>query len=222
LEIENLGQRQFAIFIFQFAIFNFTIIAAMTSTYLENEVFSATPQKLRLMLVDGALRFARQTIEHWKRNESDAAANALARCRQIVMELFASVRTGREACETIIDQALARPRQRQRDIESLHEITRNTAAIYLVVLRQMSEAQLHSDAAKLEAVIRVLQVERETLRLVSEQLPHAPQLTTPRPGAEITSTHAAAVLSADSHKGPNGPMVYGDAARPRGSLSLDG
>ena len=31
-------------------------------SYLEAQVMTATPQKLRLMLIEGAIRFARQTL----------------------------------------------------------------------------------------------------------------------------------------------------------------
>ena len=35
------------------------------NAYLEAQANTATPQKLRLMLIDGGLRFARQTLDHW-------------------------------------------------------------------------------------------------------------------------------------------------------------
>jgi flagellin-specific chaperone FliS len=193
--------------------------------YLENEVHSATPQKLRLMLIDGALRFARKTLEHWQQHDADAASEALARARAIVIELISSVRMERKDCEFIIDHAAGRPRpsqeHRQREIESLHQVACNTAAVYLVVMRELNEAQLHDAPAKIEAAIRILQVERETLRLVCEQHPHAPQLATPKAAAEITSTHAAALLAGPMAASFGGPVVYGDAHRAVGSLSFD-
>ena len=67
--------------------------------YLQTQVMTATPQKLRLMLVDGAIRYASQTLEHWKENRDEEGAETLARCRAIIAELRyswfpASVLTG--------------------------------------------------------------------------------------------------------------------------------
>jgi flagellin-specific chaperone FliS len=210
-----------------FSIFNpqFSMVIPMLASYLENEIFSATPQKLRLMLVDGALRFARLTIEHWRGGQKEAGAASLTRCREVVIELISSVRISRAACELIVDQTPGRRSndERERSIESLHQIAQNTAAVYLIILRDLNEAQLHHDVARIEAAIRVLQIERETLQLVCQQLPHAPATSAGAPqSAEVTSTHAAALLAGKAGNGASGPLVYGDAVRPRGSLSLDG
>lgn len=193
--------------------------------YLENEILSATPQKLRLLLIDGALRFARKTLDLWQQGDALGAEHALGRARAIVIELISSVRMERKDCEYIIDHADGRPRtsqeSRQREIDSLHQVARSTAAVYLIVMRELNEAQLYDAPAKIDAAIRILQVERETLRLVCEQLPHAPQLAAPQQAGEITSSHAAALLTGPAASSFGGPLVYGDTGRTMGSLSFD-
>ena len=48
-------------------------------TYLETQVKTATPQKLQLMLVEGAIRFAHQAIHHWEQQDEPAACESLIR-----------------------------------------------------------------------------------------------------------------------------------------------
>ena len=69
----------------------------MSSTpeiYLEMQVGTATPQRLRLMLIEAALRQARRTLVLWSEGQSDAALEALIRCREIVGELIAVIPVG--------------------------------------------------------------------------------------------------------------------------------
>ena len=118
--------------------------------YLEAQVMTATPQKLRLMLIEGAIRFARQTIQQWAVNQNEEALESLIRCRSIVSELLAGVRTEES------------------------DLTRQVASVYVFLFRTLTEAQLRRDRQKVEEVIRVLEVECETWRLVCEKLPGKP------------------------------------------------
>ena len=63
-------------------------------SYLETQVLTATPQRLRLMLIEAALRFGRQAIECWE--EQDCRAQrcvALGRCNDILTELHGTIRS---------------------------------------------------------------------------------------------------------------------------------
>ena len=111
---------------------------------------TATPQKLRLMLIEGAIRFARQTLRHWEQQENEQAVDALIRCRNIVSELLAAVRTDHS------------------------DLARKVAGLYLFVFKHLTEAQLRRDASLVQEAIGVLEVERDTWRQVCEQMPHAP------------------------------------------------
>jgi len=118
--------------------------------YLESQVMTATPQKLRLMLIEGAIRFARQSIGLWERGENEKAIEALGRCRGIISELLSGIRPDESA------------------------LTRQVAGVYLFLFRTLTEAQLRRDSKKVEDTISVLEVERETWRLVCEKLPEVP------------------------------------------------
>lgn len=197
-------------------------------SYLESEVLTATPQRLRLMLLDGAIRFARQTLAHWEVDHADAAAQSLMRCRAIITELLAGVRGNRASCEHLVNHLRrARPlsaAQREVDVDALYEAARNTAGIYVFLFRDLTAAQMKQDVQKVQGAIRVLEVERETTRLLCEQQVEAPQLDAPLPDAprEITASDAAqksAPILGAHHFG--GAATYGDVANLSTSCSFD-
>jgi flagellar protein FliS len=118
--------------------------------YLETQVNTATPQKLRLLLIDGALRFARQTLDHWRASNQPAAAESLLRCREITSELLAGV------------SPEASP------------LARQVSEIYVYLFAMLSEVQRTRDEHALAAAIRILEEERETWRQVCEKLTDRP------------------------------------------------
>jgi flagellar protein FliS len=119
-------------------------------SYLENEVLTATPQKLRLLLIEGAIRFAHDAIRHWDGGRNEEACEAIIRCRDIVTELL-----------TVIDK---------KDFAPASQVYE----LYLFLFGELTEAQRHRDADQMRGVLRVLETERETWRLVCEQLPESP------------------------------------------------
>ena len=125
--------------------------ATAREVYLESQVLTATPQKLRLLLIDGALRFAKQIVPHWENDDSSAALESVARCRRIITELL-----------TVMT-------------DDGSEIITQLRGIYSFMFRHLTEAQSQQNPHMVEEVIRLLEVERETWQLVCEQMPEAPQ-----------------------------------------------
>lgn len=115
------------------------------SSYLESKVLTAPPHRLHLMLIDGAIRFARQADEALKRGEPAAAAGPLMRVVDIVGEMLASVR------------------------ESKTQLSGKLADLYLFLFRRVSEATINSDAAALAEALRLLEYERQTWQLACEK-----------------------------------------------------
>ena len=197
-------------------------------TYLESEVLTASPQRLRLMLIDGAIRFARQTLVHWEVDHADAASQTLMRCRAIVTELLASVRGDRASCEHLVNHLRrARPispAQRDRDVDGLYEAARNTAGIYVFLFRDLTAAQMTRRCQSARGDPRArgrarnnAAVVRTANRLAAARRPAA------RCAREITARDAvqpvpAPILGAH-HFG--GPSTYGDVARTSTSFSFD-
>src|SRR5262249_14833412 len=116
----------------------------------ETQVTSATPQRLRLMLIEAALRRARTAHEAWNENRPDEAHTAFAHCREILAELIAGIRPD--------DSPLAK----------------QVLGIYLFLFSAATEAELTKDGHRLQDIIRVLEEERTTWQAVCEQMPERP------------------------------------------------
>jgi flagellar protein FliS len=115
--------------------------------YLVAQVMTAPPQKLHLMLVEGAIRLAQRAQRHWAAKEDDRAAEALGRAQEIVGQLLAGFRRD-------VDEALVK----------------RIAGIYLFVYRALMDASLRRDETRLADALKVLDAERETWRQLCERL----------------------------------------------------
>jgi flagellar secretion chaperone FliS len=107
-------------------------------TYLETEVATATPQRLRLMLIEAALRRARQAEAALAAANQDEASAALVRCREIVGELIAGIQPERLP------------------------VARAVLGLHVYLLSTLTEIGQSGDAQQLAAAIRVLEEERQT------------------------------------------------------------
>jgi flagellar protein FliS len=119
--------------------------------YLVTEVMTAPPQKLHLMLIDGAIRFVNKARRHRAAGEDEAASEALIRAEEIVAQMLAGFK--RDANPELVDRV---------------------AAVYTFVYRSLVEASLHRDDAKLADSLRILEIERDTWRQLCERLPTSP------------------------------------------------
>jgi flagellar protein FliS len=126
-----------------------------TSSYLESKVLTATPQRLHLLLIEGAIRFGRQAEEALQRGDELAAAVPLVRVLDILGELLASVRTNKS------------------------DLTVKIADLYLFLFRQASKAKINADAAPLSEALRLLEFERQTWQLLCDKLGKDPGATKP-------------------------------------------
>lgn len=114
--------------------------------YLLTEVQTASPQRLQLLLVEAAIRFAQQTREHWAAGQEDAASESLAKCQQVVTQILAGLNP-----------------------EPAPELVARVAAIYLYLFRTLLAAQLERSEVRLADALRVLEEERVTWREVCER-----------------------------------------------------
>ena len=120
--------------------------ASASDAYLTSQVMTATPQKLQLMLIEGAIRFVSQGKGLWQSEKGEQAGAALVRSQEIIGELLASVAGAEEPT------------------------ARKAASVYLYLFRTLTEAQLEHNPEKLDDVLRVLEVERDTWQMVCENL----------------------------------------------------
>ena len=128
--------------------------------YLETQISTATPQRLRLILVEGALRLARQTAEAWQERPDDAL-ESLIRCRSFITELISGIREGSSP------------------------LAKKVLEIYLFLFRELTEIQLQQDATRMEGVIRVLEEERTTWQNVCATLTQRPEETATHSSHEV-------------------------------------
>lgn len=119
----------------------------MQNAYLESQVNSATPQKLRLMLIEGAIRFARLTIKALEEDNDADCCEAASRCRSIVSELIGSI---------------------HNPDDELHQ---RIIALYVFIFQRVTEGQLGKDIAAVQDAVSVLELERQTWQEICQKHP---------------------------------------------------
>jgi flagellar protein FliS len=121
--------------------------ANSANAYLRTRVLTASPEELRLMLLDGAIRFCRQGREGMASKDWEGSFNGFSKCRNILTELMTSMRPeiDPELCERLI-------------------------SLYTFLYTQIIEASHEKNTAKADKVIELLEYERDTWALLIEKL----------------------------------------------------
>ena len=117
------------------------------NAYLRTKVLTATPEELRLMLLDGAIKFARQGREGLAGRDYEASYNGITQSRNIVLELLTTVRP-----------------------EPDPELATRVKAVYTFLYTELVNASIDRSVEKLDRVIELLEFERETWVLLMQQL----------------------------------------------------
>ncbi|MAC20641.1 MAG: hypothetical protein CMJ23_13400 [Phycisphaerae bacterium] len=118
-----------------------------TQAYLRTKVMSASPVELRLMLVDGAIRFAEQCRGGLEQKNFEQAYEGSRQCRAILTELLSGLKPDQDPllCERL-------------------------NSLYTFLISRMMEAMSERDPEPIVGVIELLRFERETWQMVIEQL----------------------------------------------------
>lgn len=117
------------------------------NAYLRTKVMTASPEELRLMLLDGAIKFANQGREGLLTKDFEASFNGVSQCRNIVLELLSTVRP---------------------DVDP--DLCEKVQSIYGFMYNELIEVSLGRDPKRLEKIITLLEYERETWVLLMEKL----------------------------------------------------
>ncbi|QDU30988.1 Flagellar protein FliS [Anatilimnocola aggregata] len=120
------------------------------NAYLETQISTATPQKLRLMLIEGGIRKAQAVCDHWEHGRQEDGLQSLHHCQAIAQELYAGIR------------------------DDGSPLVQQVFAIYGFVIKELIEAELDLDAARVTGVLNVLQEERQTWQELCQTMPEAP------------------------------------------------
>lgn len=117
------------------------------NAYLKTKVLTASPQELRLMLFDGAIRFAEAARAGIQRKNHEEAYDGVTRCQAILMELINSLRPDQD-----------------------EDLCRNLSAIYTFMYSRLIDAARERDAAIVDEVLNLLRYERETWVMLMDKL----------------------------------------------------
>jgi len=114
-----------------------------TNPYLRTRIMTATPEELRLMLYDGALKFTTQARAALEEKNYESRYNSLMRAQKIVLELSTSLNhnVAPEICEKL-------------------------TALYTFIYRLLVEANVEHDVKKCDEAVELLKYERETWQML--------------------------------------------------------
>lgn len=127
--------------------------------YLRSKVLTASPEELRLMLYDGAIKFCRQAGDAIGKGDWETMHNALIRGQKIVLEFNTSLKH-----------------------ELAPELCDKMAALYNYIYRRLVDANLERDVAAVNESIGLLEYERESWLMVMKKIKDgAPDAAAPTP-----------------------------------------
>ena len=107
--------------------------------YLENQVLTASPHRLHLMVVDGAVRFARLGEAALAEHRWEAMGTALARSRSCVSELIGGL-----------------------DPQQAPELAERWKSLFVFVYHNLTMAELERNSQRIADAVRILELHRET------------------------------------------------------------
>lgn len=118
-----------------------------TDAYLQNRVLTASREELRLMLLEGALKFAHQARAGLETKDIERSFEGFSNCRAIVVELLTSINPEHDP-----------------------ELTDKVRGVYMFIFSELVHASAERDIARLDKIIELLEFERETWVMLMERL----------------------------------------------------
>lgn len=118
----------------------------LITPYLRAKIMSARPEELRMLLLDGAVRFARQAQEGLATKNFEQSYVGITKCRDIVVELMTSIRE-----------------------EHNPELAKNVKALYSFIFTELTEANMARSAERMSKIVELLEYERETWALLLDK-----------------------------------------------------
>lgn len=137
-----------------------------TNQYLRTKVMTASPAELRLMLIEGAIRFCRQGRDGLAAKDYEKSFEGLTQAKAIIMELINGLRP-----------------------EIDPELCARLSGLYTFMYTRLIEANLEKNPELIDEVVNLLDYERETWTMLIERLAEerkgggAPANPEPKPAA---------------------------------------
>ncbi len=129
--------------------------------YLTTKVLTASPEELRLMLIDGAIKFSQQGRDALERKDFEGCYNGYTRARAILVELTNTMRPDPD--------------------RKLYE---RLTSLYMFLFRRLLESSHEKDIAKADEVLTLLKFERETWVMLMEKLASERRGQSPSPQSQ--------------------------------------
>lgn len=134
------------------------------NAYLRTKVMTASPGELRLMLIDGAIKFAEKTRTALDAKDFESVYVGVTRAQKIIMELINSLRPEH-------DEALCA----------------RLSGLYTYMYKRLMEASTERDAAIVDEVLELLRYERQTWSMLLERLASESRSATTEPVGNAVS-----------------------------------
>lgn len=138
----------------------------IANPYLRTKVMTASPEELRLMLVEGCIRFMRQGRDALERKDYETQFEALSNAKNIIIELMTTMRH-----------------------EIAPDLCSRLDALYTYMFKQLTDGGFDRDSTKIDEVIDLMDYERETWVMLMDKLarersnaPSSPPAGTERAG----------------------------------------
>lgn len=120
---------------------------ANANAYLRTRVMSATPEELRLMLLEGAARFARQGRDGLLAKDHEASFEGFSSCRNIIIELLTTMNP-----------------------EAAPELCDRVRSLYTFIYTELVTASFQKDVDRANKVIELIDYEVETWKQLMAKL----------------------------------------------------
>ncbi len=121
--------------------------ATTPNPYLRTKVLTASPSELRLMLLDGAIKFLEQGRAGLVDQNPERAFEGLSRCQAIILELINALRH-----------------------EHATDLCKNLSALYTFMYTQLIKASTERDVTIADEVLELIRFERATWVMAMDQL----------------------------------------------------
>lgn len=121
--------------------------ADVNNPYFRTKVLTASPEELRLMLIEGCIRFLRAGREALEKRDYEKIYESFTNARNIVVELMTSLKH-----------------------EIAPEVCANLESIYTFVFKRITEGSFEKNPAKIDEAIGLMEYDRETWVLLMEKL----------------------------------------------------
>lgn len=153
----------------------------VNNPYFRTKVLTASQEELRLLLIEGALRFVRMGRDGLANKDFEKVFEGFSQGRDIVSELLTGLRP-----------------------EQAPDMCANLSAIYNYIFRLIVRASLEKDISAADEAIQLLEYERETWVMVMEKLAQERAGKTVKNGAPASVPSASAPERPATYAPPKG------------------